>query len=51
LQWLQDPSEISGDNLNNIRLETSRDFRNKKKEYLEDRINEHATNRKNKRPV
>jgi hypothetical protein len=23
LQWLQDPSEINGDNLNNIRPETS----------------------------
>jgi hypothetical protein len=23
LQWLQDPSEINGDNLNNIRRETS----------------------------
>jgi hypothetical protein len=30
LQWLQDPSEIIGDNLNNIRRETSRHFRNKK---------------------
>jgi hypothetical protein len=31
LPWLQDPSEINGDNLNNIRCETSRHFRNKKK--------------------
>jgi hypothetical protein len=30
LQWLQDPSEINGDNLNNIRRETSRHFRNKR---------------------
>jgi hypothetical protein len=28
LQWLQDPSEINGDELNNIRRETSRHFRN-----------------------
>jgi hypothetical protein len=28
LQWLQDPSDINGDNLNNI-SETSRHFRNK----------------------
>jgi hypothetical protein len=28
LQWLQDPSEINGDNLSNIRRETSRHFRN-----------------------
>jgi hypothetical protein len=34
LQWLQDPSEINGDNLNNIRREASSDFRNKKREYL-----------------
>jgi hypothetical protein len=34
LQWLQDPSEIKGDNLNNIRRETRRYFRNKKREYL-----------------
>jgi hypothetical protein len=30
LQWLQNPSEINGDNLNNIRCETSRHFRNKR---------------------
>jgi hypothetical protein len=30
LQWLQNPSEINGDNLNNIRHETSRRFRNKR---------------------
>jgi hypothetical protein len=36
LQWLQDSSEINGDNLNNIRPET----RNKKREYLKNKINE-----------
>jgi hypothetical protein len=30
LQWLQDPSEINGDNLNDIRREAVRNFRNKK---------------------
>jgi hypothetical protein len=30
LQWLQDPSEINGDNLNNVRREAGRYFRNKK---------------------
>jgi hypothetical protein len=30
LQGLQDPSEINGDNLNNIRREASRHFTNKK---------------------
>jgi hypothetical protein len=40
LQWFQDPSEINGDNLNNVRCETSRHFRNKKRGYLKDKINE-----------
>jgi hypothetical protein len=32
LQWLQDPSEIHGDNLNNVRHdEANRYFRNKKR--------------------
>jgi hypothetical protein len=31
---LQDPSEINGDNLNNVRREASRHLRNKKREYL-----------------
>jgi hypothetical protein len=36
LQWLQDPSEINWDNLNNVRCEASRQCRNKKREYLKD---------------
>jgi hypothetical protein len=48
LQWLQDPSEINGINLNNVRHEASRHFRNKKREYLKDKINGLATNSKNK---
>jgi hypothetical protein len=48
LQWLQDPSEVNGDNLNSVRCETSRHFRNKKREYPKDKINELATNSKNK---
>jgi hypothetical protein len=48
LQWLQDPSEINGDNLNNVRRETSRHFGNKKSEYLKGKINELAMNSKNK---
>jgi restriction endonuclease S subunit len=31
LQWLQDPSEIKGNNLNNVRRGASRYFRNKKR--------------------
>jgi hypothetical protein len=45
LQWLQDPSEMNGDNLNSARREASRYFRNRKKEYLKDIINEVATER------
>jgi hypothetical protein len=48
LNWLQDPSEINGDNLNNLRREASRYFRNKKRKYLKDKINELTTNSKNK---
>jgi hypothetical protein len=48
LHWLQDPSEINGDNLNSIRRETSRLFRNKKREYLKDKIDELTMNSKNK---
>jgi hypothetical protein len=44
LQWLQNPSEINGDNVNNVRRET----RNEKREYLKDKINELATKNKNK---
>jgi hypothetical protein len=43
LQLLQDPSEINGDNLNNVRCEG----RNKMSEYLKDKIKELATNSKN----
>jgi hypothetical protein len=32
LQWTQDPSEIDGDNLNNVRREASRHFGIKKTE-------------------
>jgi hypothetical protein len=48
LQWVQDSSEINGDNLNNLRREAGRHFRNKKREYQKDRINEPARNGKKK---
>jgi hypothetical protein len=48
VQWLQDPSEINGDNLNSVICETSKHFMNKKREYLKGKINELATNSKNK---
>jgi hypothetical protein len=34
LEWLQNPSQINGDNLVNLRCETSKTFRNKGREYL-----------------
>ena len=34
MQWIQDPSQSNGVNLNNVRREVSRYFRNKKKAYL-----------------
>jgi hypothetical protein len=45
LQWLQDPSEINGDNLSNVRREASRHFKNKKRKYMKGKINELATNK------
>jgi hypothetical protein len=48
LQWLQDPSEINGDNLSNVRCEAKRNFRNKGREYLKDKVNELARNSNNR---
>jgi hypothetical protein len=48
LQWLDHPNQINGDNLNNIRHEASRNFTNRKNDYLKDNMNELATNTKNK---
>jgi hypothetical protein len=48
LQLLKDPGKINGVNLNNKRCEANKHFRNKKQEYLKDRINELATHSKNK---
>jgi hypothetical protein len=48
LKWLQDPSEINGNNINTVICEASRYFGNKVREYLKDKINEYATNSTNK---
>jgi hypothetical protein len=48
LQWLQNPSQISGDTLQNLRRETSRTFRKKKREYLKGKFNELETHKKTK---
>jgi hypothetical protein len=47
-RWLQDPSEINGENLNNVRREASRHFRNKERGYLKDTTDELAMDSKNK---
>jgi hypothetical protein len=41
---LQNPDQIRGDNLQNLRCETSRIFRKNKREYIEHKINELETN-------
>ena len=46
MQWIQDPSQNSVDNLNNARYEVSRHFSNKKKAYLRAKIEELETNSK-----
>jgi hypothetical protein len=48
LQWLQDPNEVNEGKLSNVRWEASRLFRNKKREYLKDKIKEPESNSKNK---
>jgi hypothetical protein len=48
LHWLQDQRKINGDNLNNIRHAARRTFRNKKREYLKDKINEFPKKNMNK---
>jgi hypothetical protein len=45
---LLDPSQINVDNLINVRCKASRHFRNRKREYLKDKIHELATHSKNK---
>jgi hypothetical protein len=45
--WLQDPSEINGDNLNNVRRDTNGHFSNRTREYMKDKIDEIAMNSKN----
>jgi hypothetical protein len=45
---LQNSKQTNRDNLQNLRRETSKIFRNKKREYMEGKINELETNNKNK---
>jgi len=46
MQWIHDPSQSNVDNLNNIRRDANRHFRNKKKAYLKAKIEELETNSK-----
>ena len=46
MQFIQDPSQIKVDNLNSVRRQVSRHFRNKKKAYLRAKIEELETNSK-----
>ena len=46
MQWMKDPSQSNVDNLNIIRCDASRHFRNKKKAYLKVKIEELETNSK-----
>jgi len=48
MQWLQDPKQSNVDNVNSVRREVSRHFRNKKKENLKAKSNELETNIKMK---
>jgi len=45
IQWVQDPSQSNVDNLNKVRREVSRHFRNKKKAYVRAKIEELETNK------
>ena len=38
MQWIQDSSQSNVDNLNNVRRDASRHFRNKKKAHLKGKI-------------
>jgi hypothetical protein len=38
LQWLEDPSEVNEGNVGNVRRKATRHFRNKKRDYLKDKI-------------
>ena len=44
MQCIQDPSQSNVNNLNNVRRDVSRHFKNKKKAYLRAKIEELETN-------
>ena len=46
MQWLRDANQSIVDNLNSVRCEASRHFRNKKKAFLKAKIEDLETNSK-----
>ena len=46
MQWVRDSSQRIVDNLNNVRREASRQFRNKRKAYMKAKIEDLETNSK-----
>jgi len=46
MPWVEDPCQSNVDNLNSVRREVSRHFRDKKKEYLRAKIEELEDNSK-----
>jgi hypothetical protein len=48
MRWIQNPSQIMVDNMNNLRCDASRHFRDEKKAYLKAKIEELETNSKMK---
>jgi len=46
MQWIHNPSQSNVDDLNNVRRDATRRFRNKKKAYLKAKIEELETNSK-----
>jgi len=46
MQWLQYPNQSNVDNLNSVRREAMRHLWNKKKEYLNAKMEQHETNSK-----
>jgi hypothetical protein len=47
LQWFHKPYHKNGANINNVRREIGRIFRNIKREYSKEKFHELETNRKN----
>jgi hypothetical protein len=43
LQWLLNPNQTNKDNSNIVRHETNRNFSNKKREYLKEKIDDLET--------